>query len=336
MAMEDLESSFINNQLQNEILTRLLNPSEKCPEYQKCSGFGITTPPCELGPKDQTEFAESVKKLFSLSTKKRWYPLYDSIRKLNRAGALKTCELQTAFVSVTARISGELVENQAASYDSVRDFGSARIGEALNAVALLEESIEGAEKQQPNVLQTRRFIEYKRALCNLATCGLQALEALYEMEEQASSHDVLQKIHKTMFRMDIKEILHPSSASSSTRYWAEIQDILDGVEEVVRRPRPEEWNKTTPMRNEKIAGTSLRQDTNKLIESDEATLKRWFSMLGRDLYERFEKEEDQIALLKEVMEREPNFPRKLELLLQVAFLYQDELMAIRMDAMPRV
>jgi hypothetical protein len=51
-------------------------------------------------------------------------------------------------------------------------------------------------------------------------------------------------------------------------------------------------------------------------------------MLGPDLYARFEKEEDQIALLKEIMEREPNFPPMLEFLLPVALQYKDDLMAL--------
>jgi hypothetical protein len=328
MAMDDLVSNLINNPLRSEIISRILNPSEKCPEYQKCSGFG-TISECELGPKDQKKFAESVQKLFKLSNTRRWYPLRDALQKLNSAGALKTCELLTAFFSVKDKITGEQVEKQAASYDSAREFGSTSIVEALNAVGRLEKSIEGAEPRQPEVLQTKRFIEYKRALCNLATCGLKALEALYEMEERASSQKVLQEIHKTTFRLNIKEILHPSSARSSTRYWAEIQDILDGVEEVVRRPRPENWSKTTPKRKDRIAGSILRQDTNKLSSADEATLKCWFSMLAPDLYARFETEEDQIALLTEVMEREPNFPPILLFLLPVALQHRDDLMALR-------
>jgi hypothetical protein len=328
MAMDDLVSNLINNPLRSEIISRILNPSEKCPEYQKCSGFG-TIPECELGPKDQKKFAESVQKLFKLSNTRRWYPLRDALQKLNSAGALKTCELLAAFIAIKGRITGEQVEKQAASYDSAREVGSAKVGEALKSVTSLEKSFEGAEERQPEVLQTKRFIEYKRALCNLVSCGLKALEELHEMEERASSQKVLREIHKTTFRMNIEVILHPSSASSSARYWAEIQDVLDGVEEVVRRPRPEDWSKTTPKRNERIAGTTLRQDTNKLSASDEATLKRWFSMLGPDLYTRFEKEEDQIALLKEVMEREPNFPPILLFLLPVALQYKDDLMALR-------
>jgi hypothetical protein len=331
MAMDDLVSNLINNPLRSEIISRILNPSEKCPEYQKCSGFG-TIPECELGPKDQKKFAESVQKLFKLSNTRRWYSLRDALRKLNGAGALKTCELLAAFIAIKGRITGEQVEKQAASYDSARDVGSAKVGEALKSVTSLEKSFEGAEERQPEVLQTKRFIEYKRALCNLVSCGLKALEELHEMEERASSKKVLKELSKTTFRLNIKEILHVSSAGSSTRYWAEIHDILDGVEEVVRRPRPADWSKTTPKRGERIAGSNLRQDINKLSSSDEATLKRWFSMLGPDLYARFEKEEDQIALLKEIMEREPNFPPMLEFLLPVAFLYRDDLMALKIVA----
>jgi len=328
MAMDDLVSNLINNPLRSEIISRILNPSEKCPEYQKCSGFG-TIPECELGPKDQKKFAESVQKLFKLSNTRRWYSLRDALRKLNGAGALKTCELLAAFIAIKGRITGEQVEKQAASYDSAREVGSERVREALSLVARLEKTIESAEKRQPAVLQTKRFIEYKRALCNLVTCGLKSLEVLYEIEEKSSSQKVLKEINTTSFRLSIKEILHPSSAKSSTRYWAEIQDILDGVEEVVRRPRSEDRSKTPPKRKEWIAGTSLRQDTNKLSASDEATLKCWFSMLAPDLYARFETEEDQIALLTEVMEREPNLPPIPQFLLPVALQYKDDLMALR-------
>jgi hypothetical protein len=264
-----------------------------------------------------------------LGNTRHWYFLRDAIRRLNSAGALKTCELQTAFFSVKARIAGEEVEKKVASYDSAREFGSTRVREALNAITRLEKSVEGSKERQPEIRQTQQFIEAKRALCNLVTCGLNALKALYEMEESVSSHKALEEIHQAIFRKNIEEILHVSTRVPSSHYWQEVQDILDGVEEVLRRPRPEHWSKTTPKRNETIAGTNLRKDTNKLFASDEATFKRWFSMLGPDLYARFEDEGDQIALLKEVMERQQNLPPMIKVTLDLAFLCQDQFVAIR-------
>jgi hypothetical protein len=52
-------------------------------------------------------------------------------------------------------------------------------------------------------------------------------------------------------------------------------------------------------------------------------------MLGPDLYARFEDEGDQIALLKEVMERQQNLPPMIKVTLDLAFLCQDQFVAIR-------
>jgi hypothetical protein len=332
MSVDDSGSDFIREPKRGEIIGRILNPREKCPEHQWCSRYG-TRPPCELGPTDQKELAKNVRKLFELSDEKGWYPLRDAIQKLNSVGALKTCEVLTAFFSVTRKIRGEHVEEQAALYDSAREFGSERIANALKEVARLEKTIDSAEQRQPEVLQVKRFIEYKRALCNLVACGLKALEELYQIEGRASSQKVLREIHKATFRQNIKECLHPSSAKSSRRYWMEIQAVLDGVEEIVRRPNSKTWSEIPPRRKETVAGSTLRQETNKLSSSDEATLKRWFEMLAPDLYARFEKEEDQIALLTEVMEREPNFPPILSFLLPVALQYEDDFLALRTIAL---
>jgi hypothetical protein len=330
MAPRNVEADFIRNPYRSELSNRLSNPRTCCPEYLHCSGMGTRIPVyCELAPKTQKAIDLQMSKLLALSDFAAWHSLRGAIRELDQAGALKTCAVTAAIFAVRTMLTNEGVLGKAKSYETAWDYGAARVKEARAALKNLERKIEESEARRPEVLATRRFTEYKRALCELVFGGLTALDQLYEIEGLATSPEVLEVIHKTNFRQAIDEILHDSSRAGRARYWGAIQDLLDGIEEILRRPNPSEWKKEPPESFDSN-GNRLRKDVKKITASDLAVLKKWVNLVAPGLYEKIESASDQVKVLSEAMEEQHSpFPPVLSHTLGVAFSHCDDLKALR-------
>jgi len=330
MAPRNVRAEFIRDPYRSELSRRLGDPRTCCPEYFRCSGMGTCVPvDCGLGPKTQRAIDLLVSKLLDLSDFAAWHQLRAAIRELDKAGALKTCAVTRALFAVRAKLTKEGVLGKAKGYETAWEYGAKCVKECRVALKNLERKIEDSEARRPEVLATTRFTEYKRALCELVFAGLTALDQLYEIEGLATSPRVLDVVHKTEFRQAVDEILHDSSRAGGARYWGAIQDLLDGVEEILRRPNPSEWKKEPPESFDSN-GNRLRKDVKKITASDLAVLKKWVNLVAAGMYEEIENASDQVELLCKVMkEQHPPFPPVLSHTLGVAFSHCDDLKALR-------
>lgn len=326
----NVSPDFIKDPYRSELSKRLSNPRNCCSEYYRCSRMGTQIPVvCELGPKAQKEFDLCVSKLLDLSDFEAWYPLRGAIRNLDQARALKTCAVMAALFAVTTKLTREGVLAKAIGYETAWEYGAKRLKTARVALKELEDKIREAEARRPDVLATTKFTDYKRALCDLVVCGLTALDQLYEIEGLATSRKTIEVVNKTQFRQAIDEILHDSSLADGARYWGELQDLLDGVEEIFRRPNPSEWKREPPASFDRN-GNRLRTDVRKITATDEAVLKRYVNLLSPGFYDKIENASDQVAVLLEVMNSQhPPFPPVLTYTLQLALMHGDDLKDLR-------
>jgi hypothetical protein len=281
-----------------------------------------------LGPKAQKEFDLCVSKLLDLSDFEAWYPLRGAIRDLDQARALKTCAVMAALFAVTTKLTREGVLAKAIDYETAWEYGAKRVNSAEVAVNELERKIREAEARRPDVLATTKFTDCKRALCDLVVCGLTALDQLYEIEGLATSPKILEVVNKAQLRQAIDEILHVSSRTDRARHWGELQDLLDGMEEIIRRPNPSDWKREPPEAFDRN-GNRLRTDVKKLTASDLAALKRWVDLISPGMFDEIENASDQVKVLREAMETHPPFPPMLTYALGLAYLHQDKFKDLR-------
>jgi hypothetical protein len=284
---------------------------------------------CELSLKTLKAFDSSVSKLLDLSDLPAWHPLRAAIRKLDQAGALKSCAVLAAFFAIMAKVTNEGVLRKAKSYETAWEYGADRIKKARAEMTNLERKIEEAEPRRPEVFATARFTDYKTALCDLVVCGLTALDQLYEIEGLATSPKTLEVVHKTGLRKGIDEMLKSPGTAEGARYWGKLQDLLDGVEEIVRRPNPSEWKREPPVSFDSN-GNSLRADVRKMTASDEALVKQYLNTLSPGMHDKIENASDQVGVLLELMNTQhPPFPPTLAYVKDIALIHVDDLKDLR-------
>lgn len=329
MSRQDF-SDYIRDPYRKELIERLGDPRGQCPEYKQCSVHGVLPRVhCEFQPRDRKQFISSLEKLLQLSDMRGWFPLRDAIRRLDHAHALKTCMMFTANFAIKGKLASEGQERKAASYDPALEFEADRIRDAINAIRKFIDKVEDAEDRRPVVPATKRFTDYKRVIYKLIACGLDAMAELCDFEKRAVSLQVLKVTNKTSFRLQIDEILPPSSTTRNDRYWEALEDLLDGIDEITRNPSPKKWNRTSPKKDGSGNGNALQQDIRKLTAADVELMRTHFDLLAPGLYKRIETDSDQVAIFTDIMSLEPVFPPLLTYILQLAFLHNDDLVQLR-------
>jgi len=324
------KSILIEEPYRSSLMDRLCAPDKCCPEYRKCSNYGRERGLyCELGDKAAEEFHSELLKVINLSDLPGWYSLRTAIRSLDGVQALKTCELIAARVTVITQIAREEELHKARSFKTLLMSGLEWIEEAQGVGRHLDKSVQSAEKRIPSMLATKDFVDQGEALVVLLQHVLLAFHELYRGANDVLHPDVLSSVHRAAFRRNIDELQHPSSKRSGDRYWGEWQDVLDGLEEITRRSDKSSWIKHSPKRTEMEPGDALRQKARrKSAEEDEQILKTWLDKIGPGVWEKIQSSPDQVEALTEIMKKVPVILPVQSVVLQIALLHKDDLLAL--------
>jgi len=264
-----------------------------------------------------------------ISDLKEWFHLRDALHSLQDGKVLKTCAVMSLMVAVEGKIRNERVLAEARDYDAPRKSGATSVGDAVESLRKLSNTIDQFDSRRPDFPILKNVTVYKQALCDLALAALEGLEQIYRLEKGVASPEVLKVIQKASLRQIKADMPHISSRTAGEQHWEAMLDLLDALEEIRRRPDPSQWAQHPPPRDSKEGGNSLRKDVEKLSKGDVESLARWFDLMAPGLYERFESDPNQLAILGDYSKAEPRFSPLASYVIPLALLHQDDLASIR-------